>query len=136
LPRLEPATPLVVLSHAPLVPIYRPWGQWTRDSGPLLDRLSRFENVLFVHGHVHRGDLLAGKSLDIPISDNQLFRKLKTENRKPSHLALPATSWPFPCALTGTPRKLRPGLGPRGCGWALLQQGGQRPQFRQVLWQA
>jgi Icc protein len=136
LPRLEPATPLIIISHAPLVPIYRHWGQWTRDSGPLLDRLSRFENVLYVHGHVHHGDLLVGKYLGILAPDNRLFRKQQTANRKPSHLALPATSWPLPVPLTGTPRQLRPGLGPRGCGWALLQQSGQMPQFRQVLWQA
>ncbi len=136
LSRLEPITPLVVLSHAPLAPIYRPWGQWTQDSGPLLGRLAGFKNVLYVHGHVHHSDLLAEKNLDSPKSDNWFFRKLKAENRKPAHLALPATSWPLPCALTGTPRQLRPGLGPRGCGWALLQQGGQTPQFRQVLWQA
>jgi Icc protein len=136
LPRLEPATPLVVLSHAPLSPIYRPWGQWTRDSGPLLDRLAGFNNVLSVHGHVHHGDLLAEKNLNIPVSGNWLFRKPRTENRKPAHLALPATSWPLPCALTGTPRELRPGVGPRGCGWALLEQDNQTSQFRQVIWQA
>jgi Icc protein len=135
-PRLDPATPLVVLSHAPLVPIYRPWGQWTRDSELLLDQLSGFKNVLYVHGHVHHGDLLARQDLNIPVSDNWFFRRQKTENRKPIHLALPATSWPLPCALMGTPQELRPGWGPRGCGWALLHQGDQTPQFRQVLWQA
>jgi hypothetical protein len=101
-----------------------------------LDRLSGFENVLYVHGHVHYGDLLAKKNLNILAVDKGIFRKQKTENRKPIHLALPATSWPLPVALTGTPRQLRPGLGPRGCGWALLQQGGQQTQLRQVLWQA
>ena len=136
LPRLDPASPLVVLSHAPLTPIYRPWGQWTRDSGPVLDRLAGFKNVLFVHGHVHHGDLLAEKNLNVPNLDNWLSRKLKTANRKPYQLALPATSWPLPSALTGTPRELRPGVGPRGCGWALLHQNGPTPQFRQVLWQA
>jgi Icc protein len=136
LAKLEPATPLVVLSHAPLSPIYRPWGQWTRDSGPLLDRLSHFRNVLYVHGHVHHGDLLAEKNLNVPALDKGIFRKPKTVNRKPAHLALPATSWPYPVALEGTPRELRPGLGPRGCGWALLQQRDQIQQFRQVIWQA
>jgi Icc protein len=136
LPRLDPASPLVVLSHAPLPPIYQPWGQWTRDSGPLLDRLAGFTNVHYVHGHVHHGDLLAAANLNISISDNWFSRKSKTANRKPVHLALPATSWPLPCALAGTPRELRPGLGPRGCGWALLQQENQRTHFRQVLWQA
>ncbi len=136
LPRLDPAAPLIVLSHAPLASIYRPWGQWTRDSGPLLDRLARFQNVMFVHGHVHHGDLFAGKNLHIPASDKLLFRELKTDNRKPSRLALPATSWPLPSPLTGTPRELRPGIGPRGCGWALWQSGGPRPQCRPMLWQA
>jgi Icc protein len=135
LARQDPAAPLVVLSHAPLVPLFRPWGQWTRDSGPWLDRLSGFQNVLYVHGHVHHGDPLAGKNLTITMPNNWFFRKPKTENRKPSHLALPATSWPLPSALTGTPRELRPGLGPRGCGWALVQQGNQVQQFRQILWQ-
>ena len=57
LPRLDPAAPLIVLSHAPLAPIYRPWGQWTRDSGPWLDRLADFHNVTYVHGHVHHADI-------------------------------------------------------------------------------
>jgi Icc protein len=133
LPRLDPASPLVVLSHAPLTPIYRPWGQWTRDSRPVLDQLADFKNVLYVHGHVHHSDHLAEKNLNI---DNRFFRKQKTGNRKPVHLALPATSWPMPCALTGTPSELSPGAGPRGCGWALLQQGSQHTQLRQILWQA
>jgi Icc protein len=137
LPRLDPIAPLVVLSHAPLTPIYRPWGQWTRDSSPVLEHLACFKKVLYVHGHVHHGDMLAAKNLDFPRSDNWFFRKPQTDNRKPVHLALPATSWPLPCALTGTPRELRQGLGPRGCGWALLQQqGSQHTQLRQVLWQA
>ncbi len=59
LPRLDPAAPLVVLSHAPLAPIYRPWGQWTRDSGPWLDRLAGFHNVTYVHGHVHHAEGIA-----------------------------------------------------------------------------
>jgi hypothetical protein len=124
LPQLDPTAPLIVLSHAPLIPVYRPWGQWTRDSGPVLERLSRFENVWFLHGHVHHYGFL-GDGIST------------TFNRKPaSHLALPATSWPLPSPLAGTPRKLRPGLGPRGCGWALLDQAGPRHDLRQVLWQA
>ena len=135
LPRLEPATPLLVISHAPLIPIHRPWGQWTMDSGPLLSHLARFENVLYLHGHVHHGAFLAGDLSEVSGPDSESFRVLKTDNRKPSHLALPATSWPLPSPLTGTPRELRPGMGPRGCGWALLRQGGQQSRFQQVLWQ-
>ena len=136
LPRLDPAAPLIVLSHAPLAPIYRPWGQWTRDSGPWLDRLADFHNVTYVHGHVHHAEGTAANTLNIPAPNDRLSRELKTAHRQPPHLALPATSWPLPSPLTGTPRELRPGLGPRGCGWALWQSGSPGSQFRQVLWQA
>ncbi len=47
-------------------------------------------------------------------------RKLKTEN---CLLSLPATAWPGPQALQGTPARLSPGLGPAGCGWGLLTTG-------------
>jgi 3',5'-cyclic-AMP phosphodiesterase len=132
---LDPAKPLIILSHAPLIPIFRPWGQWTVDSGPLLSHLSRFENVLCFHGHVHQVEFPTDEKIEAEGSGH--YRKPKTENRKPvSHLALPATSWPLPSALTGTPETLRPGLGPRGCGWALWPRGGQSPEVRQVIWQA
>jgi Icc protein len=135
LPRLDPAAPLIVLSHAPLASLYRPWGQWTRDSAPMLDRLARCRNVFCLHGHVHHSDFSsAGKSTNS--FDGSRFRQQKTENRKPTHLALPATSWPLPSPLTGTPAALQPGIGPRGCGWALLQPGRQQPLFHQVLWRA
>ncbi len=131
---LDPAAPLIVLTHAPLEPVFRPWGQWTVDSGPLLHQLSRFRKVLCLHGHVHHG-LPTGGYLEV--GRFALYRKPKTENRKPiTHLALPATSWPLPEAMTGTPRKLRPGLGPRGCGWVLLDPRGPLPRFYQVAWQA
>jgi 3',5'-cyclic AMP phosphodiesterase CpdA len=132
---LDPAAPLLVLSHAPLVPIFRAWGQWTADSGPLLKRLARFENVLCLHGHVHQGKFLSKEKIEAEGFGH--YRKPTTANRKPvSHLALPATSWPLPSPLTGTPEALRPGLGPRGCGWAYVPPGGQSDRVRQVLWQA
>lgn len=131
---LDPATPLVILSHAPLTPIFRPWGQWTLDSGPLLNKLSRFRKVFCLHGHVHHR---ASKGDCLEVENIGHYRKPPTDNRQPiTHLALPATSWPLPQALAGTPRKLRPGLGPRGCGWALLDPRESRPRFYQVAWQA
>jgi Icc protein len=168
LARLEPAAPLIVLSHAPLIPIYRPWGQWTVDSGPLLSHLSRFENVLYLHGHVHhsggvcfQGQAAPGKTPPplagggwgeggiSPCPEQTLAQSTPSPTLPHQgggrencawgglqHISLPATSWPLPSPLTGTPRKLTPGLGPRGCGWALLQPGGPHPQFRQVLWKA
>jgi 3',5'-cyclic-AMP phosphodiesterase len=129
---LDPAKPLVILSHAPLTPIFRPWGQWTLDSGLLLSQLSQFRKVLCLHGHVHHGSS-AGESLEA--GSFGPYRNPKPETRNPvSHLALPATSWPFPQALAGTPRKLRPGLGPLGCGWALVDLG-PSPRLHQMAWQ-
>jgi len=166
--RVDPAIPLIVLSHAPLTPIYRPWGQWTVDSGPLLDQLTRFEQVLCLHGHVHHGggvfahgQATPGKSPPPLVGGGWGEREISpwpgpglarftpsptlphqrggSEDgawRGFQHVSLPATSWPLPSPLAGTPQKLRPGLGPRGCGWAFLSQGGGQSQFRQVLWQA
>jgi len=134
LSRLDPAAPLVVLSHAPLAAIFRPWGQWTLDSAPLLNQLSRFRQVFCLHGHVHQS---ASTGEFLEVENIGFYRKPKTEHRKPiTHLALPATSWPLPQALAGTPRQLRPGLGPRGCGWALLDPREPAPRFSQVTWQA
>ena len=132
---LDPARPLIILSHAPLTPIFRPWGQWTVDSGPLIDRLSPFHQVHCFHGHVHQGNRPAGAGLGL---ENFCHSPtLKTANRKPlAHLALPATSWPLPLPQQGTPKKLRPGLGPRGCGWALLNIRSQSLQLHQIVWEA
>jgi hypothetical protein len=132
---LDPARPLIILSHAPLTPIFRPWGQWTVDSGPLIDRLSQFHQVHCFHGHVHHGGRPAGAGLGVKNFCHS--PTLKSANRKPlSHLALPATSWPLPHPQQGTPRKLRPGLGPRGCGWALLNPRGQSFHFNKMVWGA
>lgn len=131
---LNPDKPLIILSHAPLSPVFRPWGQWTADSGPLLRRLSRFRKVFCLHGHVHHS---ASTVEFLEIENVGLYQKPTTDNRKPTtHLSLPATSWPLPQALAGTPRKLRPGLGPRGCGWALLDPRGPSPRLSRVVWQA
>ena len=113
--RIEPTKPLVVLSHAPLEPVFRPWGQWTVDSEQLLHQLTRFPHVLCLNGHVHQAGVsncITGFSYSSPLTENL---KPKTTN-----LSIPSTAWPLPLAQEGTPRKLRPGLGPRGCGWLLV----------------
>jgi Icc protein len=51
--RLDPEIPLLVLSHAPLNPIFRPWQQWTLDGPQVLALLSRFRQVVCFHGHTH-----------------------------------------------------------------------------------
>ena len=53
LARLASATPLVILSHAPLARLFHPWQQWTGDAPEVARLLARFSQVLCLHGHVH-----------------------------------------------------------------------------------
>ena len=182
---LSPATPLIILSHAPLRRIFHPWQQWTGDAAAIAPLLSRFNQVLCVHGHVHgagirgqgrgingeippippfqKGGMVAGlfceeggraESPPLPKGDLGGFSSAwanfndfesfewVTENRKPTtenlliHFGLPATSFPRPLAVQGTPRVMRPGVGPRGCGWALATLSDTSRQFQPYLWQA
>ena len=54
LAKLDPATPLITLSHAPLAQIYQPWQQWTVDAPEIAALLAPFQTVLCLHGHVHQ----------------------------------------------------------------------------------
>jgi len=139
LARLDPDAPLVVLSHAPLARVFRPWQQWTADAPQVAALLAPFRQVLCFHGHVH----LSGVSGQGPgASSSKWHFDFSTENRKREtenplyHQGLPATAWPRPLAPMGTPAALRPGLGPRGCGWAQLSLGPASRQFQPRLWQA
>jgi hypothetical protein len=126
---LDPATPLVILSHAPLARFFYPWRQWTGDAPEIAPLLSRFRQVVCLHGHMH----VAGGGGQGPEAVNF------PENRKPetqSHLSLPATSWSLPLAIQGTPAHLRPGLSPHGCGWALVTLSQNSRRFQPHLWQA
>ena len=182
LARLAPATPLVILSHAPLARLFHPWQQWTGDAPEVAQLLGQFSQVLCLHGHVH-GAGIRGQGLGIsrkippiplyeksvmaasPQSEKQGWSESLpgekgdlrgfsggwvnctnfaswewvTGNRKPetgNHLSLPATAWPRPLALQGTPATLRPGLGPGGCGWALAILSPTLRHFCPYLWQA
>ena len=141
LARLTPTTPLVVLSHAPLARLFHPWQQWTADAPEVARLLARFSRVLCVHGHVHaagigeagaRNDGNDGNNFgSLSLTEN---RKLKTENLL-IHCGLPATAWPRPLAMQGTPAAPRPGLGPRGCGWALATLSHTSSHIQPYLWQ-
>ncbi|MFH1597102.1 MAG: metallophosphoesterase [Pseudomonadota bacterium] len=196
LTRLDPDAPLVVLSHAPLARVFRPWQQWTGDAPQVAQLLAPFRQVLCFHGHVHRhagfpekfdqppketppplvggswgeGDFFT-PTLTLPpqggghkretvgpgvrgqasgtsgqgsgaSSNSKWHCDLSTGNRQPEpenhllHQGLPATAWPRPLAPMGTPAALRPGLGPRGCGWAQLSLSPASRQFQPRLWQA
>jgi len=146
LARLAPATPLVILSHAPLARIFRPWQQWTGDAPEVAQLLAQFSRVLCLHGHVHgvgvgnagaRGQGPGARN-NADIGNNFCSWSL-TGNRKPetgNHLSLLATAWPRPLAVQGTPATPRPGLGPGGCGWALAILSPTSRRFFPYLWQA
>jgi predicted phosphodiesterase len=138
LDRLDPEIPLLLLSHAPLAPVFRPWQQWTLDGLEILAQLGRFRQVLCLHGHTHHA--VVSSQLPVVSKDND-FIGLFTENEKRKtenvlHLSLPATAWPGPMAIQGTPADLSPGLGPGGCGWALLAIEADSFRLQPQVWQS
>jgi hypothetical protein len=191
---LDSATPLVIVSHAPLAQLYLPWQHWTKDAPEITPLLARFRQVLYLHGHTHaaefghagvapaggrsQGSGLRGKLPSIPamakgaITLGQLaaqgeysespplkkedlgglagtlikhnkFQSFEwgAENRQqktgnPLHISLPATAWPLPQAIQGTPAIVRPGLSPHGCGWTLVTLSHLNARFQPHLWQA
>ena len=142
---LDPATPLVILSHAPLARLFHPWQQWTNDAPELAPLFSSLHRVLCLYGHVHGAGAgnagAGGQGLGVRNDDNgsTFYSWSLTENRKPkteNHISLPATAWPRPQAVQGTPAVPRPGLGPHGCGWALLTLSATQGNFQPYLWQA
>ncbi len=132
LARLDPGLPLIILSHAPLGRIFRPWHQWTGDAPQVLSLLSRFPRVLCLHGHVHNpADGPAGQTQNHPAT-------LKGEAGSCYHVhqGLPATAWPRPLALQGTLVRRRPAPDLRGCGWALVSLQSSGLHFEPRLWLA
>lgn len=66
--RLDAATSVVLVSHAPLARLFHPWRQWTHDAVDIAPVLARFHQVLCVHGHVHGADTsYAGEMLSFKI---------------------------------------------------------------------
>ena len=139
---MDPEAPLILLSHAPLDLIYRPWQQWTADCREVAVLLAGFRQVLCLHGHTHNANAGAtGQSSGIRevYARDGIFLtengRRKTANRL-LHLSLPATAWPGPQALQGTPASPVPGLGPAGCGWLLLAAGPASLRCQLNIWQA
>ncbi len=172
---MDPEAPLILLSHAPLDLIYRPWQQWTADCREVAVLLAGFRQVLCLHGHTHNAGVRGqGPGVSNGREENRVFftenRKLETDNRfytagaggpgsgiseiyyregifltengkrqtenRLLHLSLPATAWPAPRALQGTPASRVPGLGPAGCGWLLLAAGPASLRCQLQIWQA
>ncbi len=191
LARLDSATLLVIVSHAPLGRLFLPWQQWTQDATAIAALLARFRQVLCLHGHGHGAGIsnagvrdqgpgvgndcnnfgtwhftenrkqktenslhyagargqgsgvgkivvsgqwpVASEGEDACMGFLAENRKSKTENSL--HLSLPATAWPRPLAVQGTPAIPRPGARPHGCGWALVNLSASEVNFFPHLWQ-
>lgn len=140
---LDSATPLVIVSHAPLARLFFPWQHWTKDAQEITPLLSRFRQVHCLHGHVHgAGVHQVGVSGQRPLAaDSLVWPGLLTQNcQLPTassiHLSMPATAWPLPAAVQGTPATVRPGLGPHGCGWSLVTLRAGAASFHPHLWPA
>jgi|GEM_PF-5691479 len=103
LAHLPPTCPLLILSHAPLYPLFPPWDWYTAGAEPLLEALRPRPQVLLLHGHVHQ-------HLHTRV-ENLIFQGVR------------ATSWPLPDVRMGTtPTCPTPAAlpSPLGCGWLLL----------------
>ena len=126
LAKLTPAAPLVIVSHAPLARLFHPWQQWTGDAPEVIDLLAQFPRVLCLHGHVHGLEIgVRGQGSGAGYAENSI-----------THFGLPATAFPRPLAVLGTPKVMRPGVGPRGCGWVLATLSPASHNFQPYLWQA
>jgi Icc protein len=137
---LDSATPLVIVSHAPLARLYLPWQLWTGDAPEIAPLLARFRQVLCLHGHAHVLEARGwGGTRNDGNRDNNFNRWPLSENQDPKtenslHISLPAIGWPRPQAEQGTPAVVRPGLGPHGCGWALVTMSPRGADFYPYLW--
>jgi 3',5'-cyclic-AMP phosphodiesterase len=140
---LDAATPLVIVSHAPLDRLFFPWQQWTQDAQEIKPLLARFRQVLCLHGHAHgagvHGAKVGGRLSEA--ANGHGWPGFLTKNRQlptasPLHLSVPATAWPLPAAVQGTPALMRPGLGPHGCGWSLVTWRAGAASFQPHLWHA
>jgi len=130
LARLDPNLPLIILTHAPLVEIFRPWQQWTAEAAEVVDLLAPFSRVYCFHGHVHQ-EAVSYQLSDFSNDSRGSDKSFLTENH-----SLPATAWPLPSPLQGTPAASRPGMGPRGCGWSLITLRDGSLQYQPQVWRA
>jgi hypothetical protein len=147
LARLDPAAPLIILSHAPLAQIFRPWRQWTIDAPALALLLAPFSSVICLHGHVHHSTFLLRPGTEEPkpltssasyASWEGVWGRAGTAYKKVSgpspEYSIPSTAWPLPHALQGTPALPCPGLAPYGCGWSLLTLRPDALRYQPRIW--
>jgi 3',5'-cyclic AMP phosphodiesterase CpdA len=54
LSKVNPNTPVVVLSHSPIYKVFKPWNFWTDDAEKVQALLKPFKTMTVLHGHVHQ----------------------------------------------------------------------------------
>ena len=74
--KLDPSTPVVIMTHSPLWDYYLRWNFQTYDGPEIRGILGKFENVIAIHGHVHQ----------------VVYNKVGNV----SSAGLVSTSWPWP----------------------------------------
>ncbi|HFB84099.1 MAG TPA: serine/threonine protein phosphatase [Thermodesulfatator sp.] len=127
LARVNPETPIVVLSHSPLYKIFKPWNFWTDDAEAVQEILSPFKKVTVLHGHVHQ------------VLYNQIGNI--------SFLAFMSTAWPWPYPVSYTQK---PNMVPKmtvfmnradpfherdGTGWSYVDLESGRVTHHYQLWE-
>ena len=76
--------PVIVFSHSPLYKLYKNWNFWTDDAEEVQKILSRFKQLVVIHGHTHQ--LLTNRI------GNIYFHGMLS------------TAWPWPYAPQGMPQ--------------------------------
>jgi 3',5'-cyclic AMP phosphodiesterase CpdA len=89
--KIAPDVPVVIFTHSPLWDYYPRWNFQTRDAAQIREILSKFENVMAFHGHVHQtvfnkmGNMSSVGSMstswpwpyppvDLPFPESQMYR--------------------------------------------------------------
>jgi len=76
--------PVIVFSHSPLYKLYKNWNFWTDDAQEVQKILSRFKQLVVIHGHTHQ--LLTNRIGNIHFH------------------GMLSTAWPWPYAPQGMPQ--------------------------------
>jgi 3',5'-cyclic AMP phosphodiesterase CpdA len=91
---LSSATPLVLFSHVPLLPVYLPWGWATSDSGQLLALVKRFHTVTALNGHIHQVVSKRVGNVVMHTADSTAYPLHPPGQVAPSPLVVPAAQLP------------------------------------------
>src|SRR5437764_8868660 len=87
-------TPLVLFSHVPLLPVYRPWGWATSDGAALLALVKRFHAVTALNGHIHQILTRTVDNVVMHTADSTAYPLHPPGQVAPAPLVVPAAQLP------------------------------------------